>query len=138
IRADVWPFSRPAAQSAACATDACRQNTHQPAPANGPRRSRMHPHDPVSPTILPGRSNAPVKSAKPERQSFRLTRKRKDEPAAAPSPQPVAPPPPPPAPVLGKFAPVAAGPGAALAHAADHTSGLERLAVHAAENPIDA
>jgi hypothetical protein len=100
----------------------------------------MQPQNPVSPTILPDRT----KSAKPARTSFRLTRRRKDEaeataPAAQAMPAPPPPPMPPSPPALGRFSPVASGPGAALAAAAhDHTSGLERLAVHAAANGIDA
>ncbi|MDX6256042.1 MAG: hypothetical protein QOJ11_2376 [Frankiales bacterium] len=104
----------------------------------------MQPQNPVSPTILPDHT----KSAKPGRTSFRLTRRRKDDtvataPAAerttTPPPPPAPPAPMPPTPALGRFAPVASGPGAALAAAGhDHTSGLERLAVHAATNGVDA
>ena len=104
----------------------------------------MQPQNPVTPTILPDRT----KSAKPARTSFRLTRRRKDdaEPIGAaatpatPPPPPAAPAPMPAAPAaLGRFSPVASGPGAALAAATgDHTSGLERLAVHATENGVDA
>src|ERR1700712_1427904 len=110
----------------------------------------MQPQNPVTPTILPDRS----KTAKPARTSFRLTRRQKEQkgPAepvdqlstpAAVGPHTPPPPPPsaaPPAPAaLGRFSPVASGPGAALAAVVhDHTSGLERLAVHAVETGLDA
>jgi hypothetical protein len=98
----------------------------------------MQPQNPISPTILPDRT-------KSVRSTGRLFRRRKDDvpaaaaaPATVPPPPPAQPTPPPPPVPLGRFAPVSSGPGAALAATShEHTSGLERLAVHAAEHGID-